>query len=284
MTFYGMDTAQAEAFAETLAERRNHLDEMSSRLDSAVRGLSSAWQGPDYEQFRDEWDATAGASFSALLEALMRFARDLHEQAEDQNLASATSGLGTVAAWLDDIGGDIFQGGGFSLRNMFPNPNDIEDWVGMGLSAALDGIGGAYNYLAVALSRVAPFATAIADDVARTGSVFNKAIMQASSYSRILGGVGAVVTAGFAGWDRWEQDASDPSLSTGERITRSVIDGAANAGGGALGAWGGGAAGAAIGTAIFPGVGTVIGGAIGAAVGGGLGSAAANGIADWLLG
>jgi phage-related tail protein len=71
--------------------------------------------------------------------------------------------------------------------------------------------------------------------------------------------VGGVLAIGSAGWDQWRADASNPNLSTTDRVGRSA----------GVGVYVGGAsiAGAAIGTAIFPGVGTVAGLAIGAGAG-----------------
>jgi len=154
----------------------------------------------------------------------------------------------------------------------------------MGLSGLLDGIGGAYAGLAGYLMNPRTLATFVVVGGDHLVNTMRGAAGAASNFSKALGPVGAVVTGGFAGWDRWEQDSADPSLSTGERVTRAVVDGGANAVGGGLGAWGGAAAGAAIGTMIFPGVGTVIGGAVGGLLGGLGGSSAANGIVDWILG
>ena len=76
---------------------------------------------------------------------------------------------------------------------------------------------------------------------------------------RALPYVGAAVNVASAGWDQWRQDASNPNLTTTDRVGRAA----------GVGVYVGGAsvAGAAIGTMIFPGVGTVAGLAIGATAG-----------------
>ena len=94
----------------------------------------------------------------------------------------------------------------------------------------------------------------------------------------VAGPIGDVVGGVAAGWDRWEADASDPSLSDGERWGRALLDGGANMGG----AMGGAAAGAAIGS-VIPGVGTVIGGVVGGMIGGWAGGGLANWGVDALL-
>jgi hypothetical protein len=71
--------------------------------------------------------------------------------------------------------------------------------------------------------------------------------------------IGGALAMGSAGWDQWREDASNPNLTTTDRVGRAA----------GVGVYVGGAsvAGAAIGTAIFPGVGTVAGLAIGAGAG-----------------
>src|SRR5699024_5510917 len=106
-----------------------------------------------------------------------------------------------------------------------------------------------------------------------------------------LGPAGDVLTGVFAGVDRWNEDAGDPSLSTGERATRAAVDGGVNAAGalagGIAGAKGGAALGAAIGS-VIPGAGTAVGGAVGGIVGGVVGGIVGGGVADaaidWILG
>ena len=71
--------------------------------------------------------------------------------------------------------------------------------------------------------------------------------------------VGGGIAVASAGWDQWREDASNPNLTTTDRVGRAA----------GVGVYVGGAAvaGAAIGTMIFPGVGTVAGLAIGAGAG-----------------
>lgn len=278
--FYGMDTAQGEDFAQLMAQRREDLSGRADELGGMIRSLGSAWIGPDADAFRDRWDALHHGPIENALGQLMELARALSADAQEQDVVSAADALSAVAEKFDDL----FRFGDFSLRELLPNPNDWEDWAGMGLSGLVDGISGAYSGLASFLTNprtLATFMVAGGDDLA---NAMRGAAGAASNFSKALGPIGAVVTGGFAAWDRWEQDSADPSLSTGERVTRTAVDGGANALGGGLGAWGGAAGGAAIGTMLFPGVGTVIGGAVGGILGGLGGSSAANGIVDWILG
>ncbi|EWS79568.1 WXG100 family type VII secretion target [Brachybacterium phenoliresistens] len=282
MTFYGMDTAQGEDFASLLASRRETLAASMDDLSTRVEGIGAAWVGPDHDAFLEQWRALRSGPIDQAISRLMDLARDIADQAQDQDIASAADGWDALGERLRDI--FRFDDDGLSWRDFLPGPNDGEDWLGLGLSGILDGLGGAltgFTKYVMNPRTLATLFTAGGDDLM---NAFRGAAGSASRLSRVLGPVGAVVTGGFAGWDRWEQDASDPSLSTGERVTRAVIDGGANAAGGGLGAWGGAAGGAAIGTMICPGVGTVIGGAVGGIIGGLAGSSAGNAIADFFLG
>ena len=93
---------------------------------------------------------------------------------------------------------------------------------------------------------------------------------------------GWVVTAGTSAWEQWQKDADDPSLSTTERVSRTVSTSAITTAGAAGGAWAGAQAGAAIGS-IFPGPGTVIGGVVGGVIGGAIGSGLAGKAADFVV-
>ncbi|NYD40530.1 hypothetical protein [Nocardioides panaciterrulae] len=97
------------------------------------------------------------------------------------------------------------------------------------------------------------------------------------------GYAGGAVTALTAGWDQWQSDADDPSLSDLDRgtraVTKGVSTGAAAWAGGEAGAWAGGA----IGTAICPGVGTVVGGVVGGVIGGAVGAFAGSELGDWAM-
>lgn len=275
-----MDTAQGEEFATLMTNRRDQIASRSEDLASLIGGLDAIWQGSDARSFADRWGSVRAGTIETAIEKLTKLAGDVFENAEAQDVASAADALDAVGEMFSDI----FRGGDFDLRNMFPNPNDVEDWIGMGASAIFDGLGGALGGITKWANMPKTLATAMVaggDDM--VGAVRGMGAA-ASRVSKVLGPVGAVVTGGFAAWDRWEQDSQDPSLSTGEKVLRAGADGVANAGGGALGAWGGAAGGAAIGTMICPGVGTVIGGAIGGIAGGLAGSSAANGLVDWALG
>ncbi len=99
-----------------------------------------------------------------------------------------------------------------------------------------------------------------------------------------LGRAGDVAAVGVAGYNQWQHDASNPSLTTTDRVGRAsgaaVYDGGAAVAGGWAGAVAGAEGGAAIGTFVGGPIGTAVGGAIGGLVGGIAGSGIATGVAD----
>lgn len=278
MSFYGMDTAQGEDFATLLTDRRATLEGSTERLAATVAQIDTFWRGLDAESFRMEWEGLRNGQITTTLELFTRFFEELRSHCEQQDSASQANDSDGGFDW-----GEVFRGGEVPGWGSLL-PGSWQDAVSLGVGGIIDGLGGAYAGLSSYLTNPRTWATMAilgGDDVANAARAAGQS---AGTWSRALGVVGGVVSGGFAAWDRWDSDASDPSLSTGERVARAAVDGVATGAGAGLGGWGGAAAGMAIGTAIFPGVGTVIGGAIGGIVGGGLGSTVGGWLADWGLG
>lgn len=268
MGFYGMDTAQGEQFAQLLADRKGTLEERAGQLDGVIQGIDGFWRGPDADTFRDEWVRIDTSLVEQAVERLMELAREIAEHAQAQDIASAAGVMDAMGERLRDI---------FSFGGGWENPlsafGDWRNWA-TGAMGVFTGIGDDMLKNAWKV-----FAKGSEDAIVpwlRTAYGFKSA-------GKVLGPVGTVLTGVFAGVDRWNEDAGDPSLSTGERVTRAAVDGGANMAGAAAGAWGGAAAGAAIGS-IFPGPGTVIGGVVGGIVGGIVGGGVADAVVDWALG
>lgn len=91
---------------------------------------------------------------------------------------------------------------------------------------------------------------------------------------KYAGRAGTAVSFGVDAYQQWEKDSHNPSIGTGEKVTRAVTAGAGSAAGG----WAGAQAGAAVGACVGGPVGAVVGGAVGAAIGSGLGKKAADGL------
>lgn len=275
MTFYGMDTEQGESFAQVLADRKVAIEDRAAQLDGVIQGVDAFWRGQDAESFRDQWGQINATQIRAALERLFELARELSDHAQEQDVASA-EGIGRIGEMLSDI----FRFDG-ALENPFSAFGDWRNW----LTSAMGAVTVAGDEMLKHAWRI--FALGGEDAIVpwlRTAYGLKAA-------GKWLGPVGNALTGIFAGVDRWNEDAGDPSLSTGERAARAGIDGGANVAGAAAGAWagakGGAAAGALIGS-IFPGPGTAIGGVVGGivgAIGGGIiGGGIADAAIDWILG
>lgn len=278
MTFYGMDTAQGEDFAQLLAERRGTLEERAGQLDGVIQGIDGFWRGADAEAFRGDWNRVRGQQIAQALERLMELARELAEHAEEQDQASAD---GLIGQMLDQLG-DIFP-----LDGEWENPlaafGDWRNWM----TGAMGAVGNAADEMLKFGNLAKVFARGGEDAIVP----WLKSAYGLKSAGKVLGPVGNVLTGVFAGVERWNQDAGDPSISDGERVVRTGVDAGANVAGAAAGAWAGGKGGALAGAAIgsiFPGPGTAIGGVVGGvvgAIGGGIiGGGVADSIVDWALG
>ncbi|MFC0001512.1 MULTISPECIES: WXG100 family type VII secretion target [Brachybacterium] len=274
--FYGMDTAETEAFGELLGTDRARISSRIDELAGVIAGLDGFWRGPDASAFSSTWESLRGGAITSALDRLETMRMELRDHIEEQDTASgdsesvpAGSGAGGEAAG-DDSGGLPSFPGAFL-------PNDWEDALGQGIGALGTGLDALGERLPSYL-----YETRAADIFARGGEDALVPFLKNADMFRVAGEVagpiGDVVGGVAAGWDRWEADASDPSLSDGERWGRALLDGGANMGG----AMGGAAAGAAIGS-VVPGVGTVIGGVVGGMIGGWAGGGLANWGVDALL-
>jgi surface antigen len=83
-----------------------------------------------------------------------------------------------------------------------------------------------------------------------------------------------------SGYEQWEKDSHNPSLSEGKKVARATTTGAASAVGGYAGAKAGAAIGASIGVAGGP-IGIAVGGVVGSIAGGVAGSWLGKTGANW---
>lgn len=271
-----MDTEQGEQFAQLMADRRTVIEDRAGQLDGVIQGIDSFWRGSDAERFRDEWVRLHGAEIRAAVERIMELARELAEHAEEQDVASADGFFGKLIENLKDI--FPFDG---PLENPFEAFGDWRNWM----TGFMDAVGRAGDEMINQAWRI--FAHGGEDAIVP----WLRNAYALKGAAKYLGPAGDILTGIFAGVDRWNEDAGDPSLSGVERGARAALDGGVNAAGAAAGAWagakGGAAAGAAIGS-IFPGPGTAIGGVVGGvvgAIGGGIiGGGVADAAIDWILG
>src|SRR5699024_9250251 len=89
----GMDTAQLRDHAERLRTASGEVEDLTSRLGTAVRG--AGWTGPDAEEFRARWTALATGSLASVCAELTALGGDGLGEADHQDIASEADGQRT---------------------------------------------------------------------------------------------------------------------------------------------------------------------------------------------
>lgn len=255
--------------AGTLLELQQH-DVLPRAFAGALRALDESG-GP-------ERGATAGARFDALV-------------------AAQVAPPGTPPPPDGQVPDGFLSQAWRGVDAMFvPDGDDVSHplwWFGNVQGVAVTTVRSADQHLVVRVSGYTTRAGTVVDDHVRwwprTASTMNR-VASASTVSRVANSRvfrGATKAAPFvmAGVGRAAEDWSDPDLTTGDRVARTVgaagLAGGGAAAGAALGAKGGVAAGAAIGS-VVPGAGTAVGAAVGGLAGTVVGGVAGSEFGGWV--
>lgn len=97
-TFNGMDTAQGDAFGQSLREGHARLSDVLGRVRERVRESDAVWHGPDADTFRADGEAMSTGLGDPALERLARQANELLGHVEEQEQASSADGAGGGSA------------------------------------------------------------------------------------------------------------------------------------------------------------------------------------------
>ena len=84
---HGADTRRLRHLADTLAQTARDLHDLEQTGTTQLTTLLDAWLGADTEQFAGDWQ-TAAPQLATAADRLTTFARQLHEQADQQDNAS----------------------------------------------------------------------------------------------------------------------------------------------------------------------------------------------------
>lgn len=286
--FLGMDTDQALSLVEAAASAAETLADMADACEAEVaRIVEDAWRGPDADAFRDAWASAASPSWRTAIDGLReRVALMRDEIAEQDDTSAADPGAAAGAGPAVGEPGAVpraFFADILGRLNLEGEPAD------QGIPPHLD----AQNFLGLDfegwnLGRVRDeFLKDIGiDPIDASGAMVGAPHSFAEQVAKQAGGkvpffipvVGDVYAGAVAGVQRWNEDSDRTDLTTGDRVGRAVLDGAANGFGSLLGGMVLGPAGSAIGG--------VIGGAAGGTGGssGGPAGAGAGGIGGAGLG
>ncbi|WP_198683993.1 WXG100 family type VII secretion target [Brachybacterium sp. YJGR34] len=246
--FLGMTTADVADHAARLTREAEVLDSLLQSLDQGVDGVvGTHWRGTDAERFAEDFRGATRPRVAAAIAALRGHAAELERHVEEQETASAPEADGGSAFPAGPITGSAPLTTSF-LGADWGDASFGEFWDNWTENVGIDGADSAGGII----SGVHSFAKNFGDFAFGKGSV-----------PGFIPVIGDVFTGVMAGVDRWNDDAGDPGLSTGERIGRAVLDGGANL----IGSLGGSLVGGAIGTSIGGSIGGLFGGGGGAAAG-----------------
>ena len=87
MNFQGMDTEVGKELASDIKTAASEFVELYDNVTSTVNGVE--WQGPDYDQYRDDWQSFISGPLSNLGELLTAMADELQADADEQDDTSA---------------------------------------------------------------------------------------------------------------------------------------------------------------------------------------------------
>ena len=87
--------AQLGADVEQLDLLSRKFDEEAQRIETAISAISSQmlstwWQGPDAERFRNQWESADTATLRQVVQRLQAAATDCRNQANQQRQVSQT--------------------------------------------------------------------------------------------------------------------------------------------------------------------------------------------------
>lgn len=133
--FYGADVTSLRALAKQFDSAATRLESLTQTLTSNVNA-AQAWQGPDAQAFRSDWNGTYTSTLRAAVRALSAGSTDLVRNADEQNAASTDTvgagggaggpGHGSGASGSGGSGGGKGPGGLITLPDGITiSPNKI---------------------------------------------------------------------------------------------------------------------------------------------------------------
>ena len=161
--FWGMDTAQVREHAERLRTASGEVEDLTSRLTTAVHAAS--WTGADAEEFRDRWTSLAADRLSSVCAELRTLGDGALGEADEQDTASAPDGApGTEDAprsgdgylhrdnpWLPDWLEAPLEGTVSDLAGL------VSDGIGWGFDTGIDLLEGGLGLFGVNTDGIAQF-------------------------------------------------------------------------------------------------------------------------------
>ncbi|HEX2896398.1 MAG TPA: glycine zipper domain-containing protein [Marmoricola sp.] len=283
MSFQGLDPDVVSRTAGDLERQAAALDSVASHVDALIRTAMHHWSGPEAQDFHQWWVGQHRPRLVAAAQGLHSAAQNVRRQVAEQVGAS-----GGATGDGHPPGLRTAPGNGWATMDLRgPMLGVFDTWLtfGAGPVVAITGtqLFGRFAPRDAAGRFVSPEGSwrQVLNDLGafKDDRVFTARVGTADQFARwgragkVLGPVGTIISVASSGWEQWEQDGSDSTLSNDDRVLRAATTGATTGAGGFAGAWAGAAVGAAVGS-VVPGPGTAVGAVVGGVVGGVAGSTA----------
>ena len=161
--FWGMDTAQLRVHAERLRTASGEVEDLTSRLTTAVHAAS--WTGADAEEFRGRWTSLAADRLSSVCAQLRALGDGALGEADEQDAASAPDGAPGPAdaprpgggylhednPWLPDWLEGPLEGAASDLAGL------VSDGIGWGFGTGIDLLEGGLGLFGANTDGIAQF-------------------------------------------------------------------------------------------------------------------------------
>ncbi|WP_309105998.1 hypothetical protein [Arthrobacter sp.] len=211
--FYGADINQLRSLAGTMGKAADAINVQSVQLTNMINSNTS-WTGEDAAHFKSDWNSAHRQSLIRAATMLRDSAKELKEQANQQEFASHESGESSVGVMLDvyetgsavkDLGAQLWAAyklGSLGWEEFAKTKEVLTNWRAGGtvLNEALDSLrsGGKITDVIADLKANIPYSQAFQD-----ATKFSKGLRIAGALAaplNIVGGISDMVNPQHEGW------------------------------------------------------------------------------------
>jgi hypothetical protein len=211
--FYGADISQLRSLAGTMGKAADAINIQSIQLTNMINSNTS-WTGEDAAHFKSEWNSGHRQSLIRAATMLRDSAKELKEQANQQEFASHESGESSLGVMLDvyetasavkDLGAQLWAAyklGSLGWEEFAKTKEVLTNWRAGGtvLNEALDSLrsGGKITDVIADLKANIPYSQAFQD-----ATKFSKGLRIAGALAaplNIVGGISDMVNPQHEGW------------------------------------------------------------------------------------
>jgi hypothetical protein len=211
--FYGADVAQLRTLAGAMGKAADAINMQSAQLSNLIN-TNASWTGQDAAHFKSDWNGQHRQSLMKAASMLRASARELKDQANQQEFASHKSGESSVGVMKDvydtslaakDLGAQLYAAyklGKLGWEEFAKTKEVLTNWRagGAALREALDALrsGGKITDVISDLKANIPYSQAFQD-----ATKFSKGLRVAGALAaplNIVGGISDMISPEHSGW------------------------------------------------------------------------------------